>query len=265
MLLRHFIKTIVFSFFLLPILSGAPYAANEKIAVLLTGWGMPAGYNEGYALKSSDLARTGDKTEYPGQPCKIGHVGDFPYLSHINMIPWGATFLTPGWEIYYDYSGIYKYENGMYMSPVSAIPPVNPSDLPPGTVITALKDVVMTGQGKPYAVDPRDNTDYLAGWYRIGSFAKPYINNYSDFLEGMIPSYLRYYGLMSSPASPPEVINTPPLCIQQQDAYVDQLLAAAFGDRIDTRRGFYSPIPGYTKLETDVAEEFANEGFSKFV
>ena len=59
----------------------------EKIGVVITGWGMPAGYNFGYAWASPDLAQTGDRTEYEGQPCKIGHVEECPYLSHQNFIP----------------------------------------------------------------------------------------------------------------------------------------------------------------------------------
>lgn len=238
---------------------------QEKIGVLITGWGMPAGYNEGYAFHGSDLARIGDRTEYIGQSCKIGHVGEFPYQSHINMIPWAVTFLTEEWEEYYDYHGIYKLENGMYVSPIADIPSVNPADIPAETPITPLKDVVMTAQPKPYPVDPRDNTDYLAGWYQIGSFSKQYPNNYNDFMESMIPTYIRYYGLMSSPTSPPEVVNNPPLCLQQQDEYLDMLLTTAFGDRIDIRRGFYSPIPGVTEREDDVAEAMATEGVTKFV
>ena len=64
---------------------------TDKIAVLITGWGMPAGFSFGYAWTSPDKAQIGDKTEYEGQPCKFGHVGTFPYQSHINMIQWAIT------------------------------------------------------------------------------------------------------------------------------------------------------------------------------
>ena len=43
------------------------------------------------------------------------------------------------------------------------------------------------------------------------------------------------------------------------------MLVEAFGDRIDVRFGFYGEAPGFTKLAWDVAEEFANEGFTKML
>ena len=75
---------------------------KDKVAVLITSWGMPAGYNFGYAWASPDLAQIGDKTESEGQPCKIGHVGEFPYQSHVNFIPWSILFKTAGNENFYD-------------------------------------------------------------------------------------------------------------------------------------------------------------------
>ena len=80
---------------------------TEKIGVLITGWGMPAWYNFGYAWASPDLAQIGDRTEYEGQPCKIGHVGEFPYLSHQNFIPWPILFSEPGAENFYETSLIF--------------------------------------------------------------------------------------------------------------------------------------------------------------
>ncbi|MCK5256950.1 MAG: hypothetical protein KAQ81_13045, partial [Deltaproteobacteria bacterium] len=62
---------------LLPFNSVAePTAVEDKVAVLVTGWGMPAGYSFDYSWYSSEYARCGDKTEYEGQPCQFGHVGE---------------------------------------------------------------------------------------------------------------------------------------------------------------------------------------------
>jgi len=47
-------------------LAGTSYAGQEKIAVLITGWGIPVGYNFDYAWTTSDT------TEYEGQECTIG-------------------------------------------------------------------------------------------------------------------------------------------------------------------------------------------------
>ena len=101
----------------------ASYAATDKVAVLITGWGIPVGYNFDYAWTTSDYPRIGDKTETENQACKIGHVGEFPYQSHINMIPWAITYKTPGNEAMYDYHGIYKKEGNKYISPAVNLDP----------------------------------------------------------------------------------------------------------------------------------------------
>ena len=109
-----------------------PTAVEDKVAVLITSWGMPAGYSFDYSWHSSEYARCGDKTEYEGQPCKTGHVGEFPYQAHFNIIPWAICFETPDYEFLYDNSGIYILEDGVYVSPNPDIPSVLPSEIPEG-------------------------------------------------------------------------------------------------------------------------------------
>ncbi|MCX5904935.1 MAG: hypothetical protein NTV89_16020 [Proteobacteria bacterium] len=236
---------------------------KDKVAVLITGWGMPAGYNFGYAWTSPDLAQVGDKTEYEGQPCKIGHVGEFPYQSHMNFIPWSILFKTAGNEQFYDYYGVYKLENGTYVSPNPDIPPVNPADIPEGIPVTPLKDVTESGVLK-YPVDPRDGMDYVAGWYQIGTFQKPFPNGVHDFKESMPGIYTRYYGIMGVPKEAVDPNDQHP-AVLAQDAFLKKLMDASFGDSIDMRFGAYSPISGYTRREDDVAEDFAKEGFTKML
>ncbi len=258
-------RTVVFFAIISAILF--PLAAHPqetgKIGVLITGWGMPAGYNFGYAWASPDLAQIGDKTEYEGQPCKIGHVGEFPYLSHQNFIPWPILFYEPGAENFYDSYGVYQFENGQYVSPNPAIPPVNPVNIPTGIPITPLKDVIESGTHK-YPVDTRDGTDYLDGWFQIGTFNAPWPNGVHDFKESMPAIYSRYYGNLGVPLEASDPNEQHPAVIAQ-DEYLEQLMDEAFGDRIDLRYGFYTPIPGYTKRMDDVAEEFAQEGFTNLL
>ena len=240
---------------------------SEKVGVLITGWGMPAGYNFGYAWASPDLAQIGDKTDVAGDPCKIGHVGTFPYQSHVNFIPWAILFhvsTDPTWSPFFDYYGIYKLENGVYVN-ASQNPAYNvlPSEIPPGIPITPLKDATESGVLK-FPVDPRDGSDYLAGWYQIGTFAAQWPNGVHDFKESMPAIYTRYYGIMGVP---PDTIdqNEQYPAVLRQDAYLEQLMDTAFGDRIDMRSGYYSPIPGYTLRMDDAAEQMANEGFTKML
>jgi hypothetical protein len=245
-------------------LSFAETPVVDKVGVLITGWGMPAGYNFGYAWASPDLAQIGDKTEFDGQPCKIGHVGVFPYQSHVNFIPWAILFYSPDTPDLYDYYGVYKYENGVYVN-ASQNPSYNllPNQIPAGKPITPLKNVKEQGIFK-YPVDPRDGSDYLAGWYQIGNFTNQFSNGVHDFKESMPAIYTRYYGILGVPLAAVDPNEQHPAALAQ-DAYLEQLLYNSFGDRIDIRYGFYSPIPGYTKRMDDAAEEFANEGFTKML
>lgn len=238
---------------------------EDRVAVLITGWCMPAGYNFDYAWTTSDYPRIGDKNEFEGQPCKIGHLGEFPYQSHISMIPWAITFLTPGYELYFDYHGIYTYNETLdvYEHPNPAVPDVNAADIPAGTPITPLVQVLRGGVPE-YPPDPRTGEDLLAGWYRIGSFQVPYANGVHDLVEAGPALYVRYYGIMGVPEGTTDPSEPPP-AIKAQDEHLELLMTNAFGDNIDMRYGCYTAMPGYTKLHDDVAEEFATEGYRKLL
>ena len=180
-------KSIVGLFCLLAVIcTQASYAATDKVAVLITGWGMPVGYNFDYAWTTSDYPRIGDKTdpENPNDPCKIGHVGELPYQSHINMIPWAITYETEGMEEFFDYHGIYIYnaDNDSFRSPNPAIASVDNASIPDGVPRTPLSKVKDQYGTITYPLDPRDNTtDYLDGWYRIGSFTNQFPNGISQY------------------------------------------------------------------------------------
>ena len=255
------------------------HAAQDKIAVLITGWGMPVGYNLDYAWTTSDYPRIGDITEYEGQPCKIGHVGDLPYQSHINMIPWAITYPCPGEDaLFYDYHGIYQKVGTKYISPAANLNPAlkkpeaeyieidESSPLLQNAVIAPLSTVKDQYGVITYPLDPRDNaTDYLAGWYRIGSFSTPFPNGMHDLVESGPPLYRWLAGMFGAPDDNSAAASAPPAATAEQDEYLKNLMAQAFGDRVDMRFGYYTAMPGYTKLEDDVAEEFASEGFKKMI
>ena len=120
LMIMLFIAAMVF----LPNATKAQTPVEDKVAVLITGWGMPSGYNFNYSYYGSIYPRCGDLTDYEGQPCKIGHVGEFPYMAHINLIPWAICFQTPGQleELFWDSHGIYRLESGVYVSPNPAHP-----------------------------------------------------------------------------------------------------------------------------------------------
>ena len=256
---------VIVSALLLPftiMAQGTP--VEEKVAVLITGWGMPAGYSFDYSWNSSTYARCGDKTEFVEQPCKFGHVGVFPYEAHMNLIPWAICFETPDYELLYDNSGIYILEGGVYVSPNPAIPSVVPGDFPPGVPVTPLVEVRDRNDKLAWPADPRDGEDYLDGWYMIGSFDQPLPNGYSDLNEQGPAYYVRYYGHITGPTDPPEIYQQVP-SVQAMETYTEDMLYDAFGDRVDVRQGYYSNVPGYSEFFWDVAEDFANEGFTKML
>ena len=261
---------IVIMALLIPFAGMAQTPVEEKVGVLITGWGMPSGYNFMYSWHSSDYARCGDRTEYEGQPCKIGHVGgyfnDDLLMAHMNLVPWGICFETPGVEFLYDSVGIYILQDGKYVSPNPAIPFVLPEEIPEGVPVTPLVDYYSTQSERyPYAADPRTGEDYVEGWYKIGGYApsEQFPNGYSDLAEEGPSYYKRYYGYLTSPEDQVEWLHPPSFVLEQED-YTKQMLEDAFGDRVDVRFGSYGSTEG-TELEWDVAEDFANEGFTKLL
>jgi hypothetical protein len=245
-----------------------PTPVEEKVGVLITGWGMPSGYSFEYSWNSSQFARCGDLTEYEGQPCKIGHVGDFPYQSHFNMIPFAICFEQPepARALLWDSVGIYILDGGKYVSPNPDIPDVLPGDIPPGIPITPLVDYYSnTSERFIYAADPRTGEDYLEGWYMIGGYGtgEAFPNGFGDLDEQGPSYYVRYYGFLTSPD---DLSKWPyhPASVEAQDDYTKLMLEDSFGDRVDVRFGFYGASEE-TVLEADVAEDFANEGFTKLL
>ncbi len=238
---------------------------KDKIAVLILSWGAPDGDCLEYAWQSHQDARIGDRTRYPGQPCKFGHMGEFPYETHIGLLPWGLTCAWPGAENIYDNSGLYQLIDDIYVSIHPDIPSLTkdliPSDIP---VIAAIEEPDMRTGGLLYPPDPRTGEDTVAGWYKIGSFEKPFPNGAGDIFEGAALVFKRYATILGGPAEKPEA------CLESVYARdilerTMSMLEESFGDRVDVRFGMYTAVPGITKSRVEIAEEFANEGFTKMV
>jgi hypothetical protein len=239
---------------------------DDQVGVLITGWGMPSGYSFNYSYYGSVYPRCGDLTEFEDQPCKFNHVGEFPYQAHINIIPFAICFEQPepNRKVVWDNHGIYKLENGIYVSPNPEIPSVLPADIPGEIPITPLVEVLDSDDTLTWPADPRTGEDHLDGWFKIGEFDNPLPNGYPDLYEQGPAYYVRYYGHITSPADPNDWPYTPHF-VQTMEGLTEEMLIDAFGDRIDVRFGFYGEVPGHTKLHWDVAEEFSNEGFTKML
>ena len=241
--------------------------ANEKVAVLITGWGPSAGYNFEYAWNSHRWCRVGDKTEYVGQPCKIDHVGDFPYQLHLGLVPWALHTETEGWEATYDNNGIYKLVDGVYESVYPGHHSLTPEEVPPGAPIIPAKEILnpMTGD-LYYPLDPRTGEDHLEGWYQIGIGASsdPYPNGLGDLYEKGPLTFLWRVAMEGGPTELPDAYLESHYARAIFD-YTEQMLYESFGDNIDVRFGQYNSITGYTEHEQDVAKAFAEDGFRKIL
>ncbi len=238
---------------------------EEKVAVLITGWGLPNGFNQDYAWGAA-LNSIGDATLPPGHPggvCQIGHPGSFPFSSHMGMQPHAVLHQVAGFEKYYDGFGYYKLVDGVYIGAHPSIPSVLPEDIPAEVPIVACIDLFSRGVQK-FPPDPNTGADPLEGWYKIGDWTNTFPNGASDFQEEFIPVLTRNYAITGGPTEAPG--NTlPPEQVQQMEHLTEEMLYDAFGNKIDVRSGFYTAVPGVTQHERDVAAEFANEGFQKMM
>jgi hypothetical protein len=261
---KVYVLFIISAFLLFANLANA-IPVQDKVAVLITSWGAPAGFNYEYAWDSHSWCRIGDRTMYPGQPCKDGHVGDFPYQSHLGFLPWGLTCSWPGSELIYDNSGIYKLEDGVYIPMDHSLPALTADMIPISVPIVPAVEVTdsMTGLLK-WPRDPRDGVDHLAGWYKIGSYNSPLPNGSGDLYEQGPLGFLRRFGILGGPTEPPEAYLENAYVLQIFD-YTKQMLEDSFGSRIDVRFGSYGRITGYTPHEIDTTEDFAKEGFRKML
>ena len=246
-----------------------PTSIDDKIAMLITGWGMSSNYNFEYAWRSHDYPRIGDRTEYEGQPCKIGHIGEFPYESHINFIPFSILFEMEGRELLFDSYGVYEYDsvNNLYVSscPDADAPSLSPDQIPEDIPIVPMGEVVSTSTGElSYPPDSRTGEDHLAGWFKIGNFNNPYPNGCQDLKDEGPITYIRIFSMLAGEMNKPDEYIPDPYG-KAQDEHCELLLEEAFGDRIDVRYGYYTSAPPHTKHMTEVAQEFADEGYAKML
>jgi hypothetical protein len=189
-------------------------------------------------------------------------VGEFPYQSHLGLIPWFLAWETSGFELIYDNSGIYQLVGDTYVHIHPDGDSIPVTSIPSGTPVTPVVELedAMNG-GLLYPPDPRDGTDHLAGWYKIGSSDIPFPNGWGDLYERGPLGNMRYRYIINVMGNPPSESDT----VLEIEEYTWQMLENAFGNNIDIRKGCYDWVEGYTRWEGDVAEEFANEGFRKML
>jgi hypothetical protein len=244
-------------------------AAAERVAILLTDWAEPEGFDPLYRREVVKRSFGGSAAR-PDEPCTESYVGAAPFRVQLGLQPYALGFKVAGLEAVYDSIGLYRRsaDGQTYVSIYDPAVTLAAKDVPttPG-MITAAKDMKKPLQRSFWALDPRDGTNYLEGVVMIGAPARgpgpnplAMPNGIRDADEyswaGAITDFSILHEDLAPRLSPATVV------VESTTASVLQQL---FGDQVDVRFGAYAPTTGLTRFEEDVALDFAREGFRRMV
>lgn len=249
----------------LVVCAAAPTLAQtppEKIGVLVTDWGSVRGISREYSDYVVYRSVVGDKTNAPGEPCTENHVGTYPYQSEKGLLPFVVSYQTPGYERFWDSSGIWRLsaDGKTYTALLDETVRLS-ADQVGDAKVTPLKDVreadVSANREAPLGPDPRDGADYLAGLYKID---KP--NGLHDVQEMAVARWMRVNGLLGHDPNEKVELEESAKAIE---IYLKNAMAKMFGPRVDVRTGYYAKVTGVTHSIEETALAFANDGFKKLV
>lgn len=243
---------------------------KDRVAVVITGWGEPKGWDYDFRLAISGDARIGEATAYPGQACTENHQGRWPFASQIGLLPHAVAFKLPILGAAWDSMGVYRLsESGAeWVSIVDdqvRIPVSEVADVE--GMITPMSRSRQLPERSLGGMDPRSGEDYLAGIYQIGQpsrergrnpLALP--NGLSDVVELGLAASIMDMGFMYEDQTP--------RANQADEAMTEVTMATLqqlFGDRVVARFGAYAATPGVHLNQQDVALDFVERGFTKLV
>ncbi len=245
-------------------------AANaQRIAVLLTDWAEPEGFDPLYRREVVKRSFS-NRAESPDEPCTENYVGKDPYRVQLGLTPYALGSPVKGFEGAYDSMGLYRLaaDGQTYVSIYDEKVTVAASAVPatPG-MITPAKDVKKPLQRSLWAIDPRDGTNYLEGVVMIGSAPMgpgpnplAFPNGIRDADEyswaGAITDFSVLHDDLTPRLSPATV---------EVESTTARVLKELFGEQVDVRFGAYAPTTGLTRFEEDVALDFHREGFRRMV
>jgi hypothetical protein len=250
----------------------APTASRpngERIAVLMTDWAEPEGFDPLY--RREVVKRSfGAHAKSPNEPCAQQFFGVDPYRVQLGLTPFAIGFPAKGFEGAFDSMGLYRLSSDgqTYVSIYDASVTVPASAVPntPG-MITPAKDVKKPLQRSLWAIDPRDGTNYLDGVVMIGSApmgpgANPlaFPNGIRDADEYSWAAAITDFSVLHEDLTPRLSRAT-----VEVEASTSRTLHALFGNLVDVRVGAYAPTEGVTRFEEDVALDFVREGFRRMV
>jgi hypothetical protein len=250
--------------------ASAPSAADSsRVAVLLTDWAEPQGFDPLYRREVVQRS-FGDSAPTGTEPCTSAFVGKPPFRVQLGLSPYAVGFEARGLEGVYDAVGLYRLskDGQTYVSIVDPAVNVAASDVPdvPG-MITPAKDIPKPVQRSFWAIDPRDGTNYLEGVVRIGAPGRgpgpnplAFPNGIRDADEYSWAANITDFSILHDDLTP----RLSPATLEVE-ATTQRVLEGLFGDRIDVRFGAYAPTRGLTRFEEDVALDFAKQGFRRMV
>ena len=253
-----------------PAASAAPARpASERVAVLITDWAEPEGFDPLY--RREVVKRSfGAHATAPNEPCTENFFGVDPYRVQLGLTPFALGFPAKGFEGAYDSMGLYRRsaDGQTWISIYDPKVTIAASAVPdkPG-MITPARDVKKPLQRSLWALDPRDGTDYLAGVFMIGSAPMgpgpnplAFPNGIRDADEYSWAGGITDFSVLHDDLTP----RMSPATVQIETTTA-RVLRELFGDQVDVRFGAYAPTEGMSRFEEDVALDFYNEGFRRMV
>lgn len=242
-------------------------APADRIAVLITDWAEPEGFDDTY--RKAVVERSfGARAERPDEPCTERFVGEFPFRVQLGLAPMAVGFELPGAEGAYDSIGLYRRsEDGRrYVSIYDPAVQV-PLERVPAELVTPAKDVPKPLERSLWAIDPRDGRNLLEGVYQIGHAARgpgpnprAFPNGIRDADEYSYAAGLTDFGVLHEDLTP----RLSPATVEIH-ATTRATLQALFGERIEMRFGAYAPTPGLMPSQDEQALDLARQGLRRFV
>jgi len=226
---------------------------NDKVAVVVTDWGQPEGFSESYYQGIAQRSRIGIQAMSESEACTENFVGQYPYRSSMGSYPHVSSFLTEGFEQYYDNFGMYRFDNsqGLYINVL------NESVILSKEEADQYERIKVTGSGDGYgrrnilSVDPRDGLDPLPDYYKI---LAP--NGIQDVREQDVVFYRRINKLLGANR---ESKGMHPMTDFMEE-YLTDFMKNNFGNRVKIRFGMYEKNAGYSARHDDVAWAMARWG-----
>lgn len=230
----------------------------DRIAILVTGWGSPQTPVLEYAEKIREDSIIGKAATSANEACTDDYVGTFPFRSEKGLLPYAVAFKVKGLEKLWDGSGVYRRSSDgqTFVSIVDPKLVLTAEDIGEAEVSPLREDArgISTGAFQP---DPRTGVDYMADIVKV-----KLPNGLHDVQESAMARYYWIEKMMGW--NPSDTPRHDPMTLAVEKG-VGRYMAEYFGDKVDTRFGYYAAIPGVSEEHDKIALDFAGEGYRKMV